>query len=277
MRQISERPRFHDHPARKQVGPLWINATGCRAPWVLIEIWPGRQDNLHLLGAAAPPDQPLLGFSPPAPDTVASWWRINEFADYYLRWIRSLETAAPLLLVGWSINGVLVAEIARRASAQVAGVVLIDTWMVRSLHPAAALLRAQTAISSRGDRTLLEATIAHLKREKRMQRQAWGKRKDWLRRMAQGDRVTDPTDLTHRALSLAALAYRPRRLATPASFITASETIRRQGLDCSVQWRPYLRRVIEHRVVEGDHYSLWEPDALAEIVEVLRRTGEAVT
>lgn len=256
------------------VGPLWLNATGRRLPWVLVEIWPDHQNNLTLLGAKVHTDQPLLSFSPPAASAVARWWRINEFADYYVRWLIALETSRPLLLVGWSINGLLVAEIARRAPARVAGIVLIDTWMVRSLRPSAAYLRARTAISSRVELTTIEATIAHLRREKRMQQRAWEKRKEWIRQIARGNRLTDPTDLTARALSFGTMSYLPPRLDIPASFITASDTIRRQGLDCFAYWQPYLRRLVEHRVVEGDHYSLWQPDALSEIVEVLRRTAE---
>lgn len=257
------------------IGPRWVNRHGGRHPWVLVEIWPNHQNNLSSFASALPADQPMVAFSPPSPGAVSRMWRIEHFSSYYARWIRALGTTAPVHLVGWSASGAVVAEIASQMPERIGSAVLVDTWMMRSLRPLATLRRARTTIEARAEAGLLEAAAGFVRREREMQRRLWDRRKAWLRGIAIGPPPMTAEELTLRAVSFAGMFYTPRPVQVPTSFISAAGTERRQGIDCFVHWRPYLRHLVEHRVVEADHYSLWQRPFLDEMIETLRLTAAA--
>lgn len=121
------------HRTRPQPSPLVpIKPTGGRPPLFLVHAVGGSVVPYLPLARLIDPDQPLYGLEDPGLDGGPVTTSLTALAAKYVDAIRVVQPHGPYHLGGWSLGGVVAAEMAGQLTAageQVALVVMLDTGM----------------------------------------------------------------------------------------------------------------------------------------------------
>jgi thioesterase domain-containing protein len=234
------------------------------------------------MGQLLGPRQRVLAVQSPAIDDPGATTpsSIEAMADYYAAELDARLGGAECVLAGWSTGGYVAVELARRMSATVRGVVLLDPppadarhgsagdaggtidTFVRDLHRA--LFGPADAV--RVDPGDEDATLARLLARMRAARLVPdGDDPAWLRRLYDVFRTN-----VH-----AGDRYRPEPLDREVTLVLARDRWLWPAGRVAASWRHALRSPVRLAEVAGDHYSMLRPPHVAGVVDVLREITRA--
>jgi thioesterase domain-containing protein len=233
----------------------------------------------HRLGT----EQPFYGLqTPDRPDGPLT--DLPEMAAVYLQAVRQIQPGGPYRLAGWSLGGVIAAEMACQLLAQgekVELLALIDTAapdeMAAAAGLSAGLSDSELALSFAGDQAELfglappgenltglgpDAVLARVLAIGRAAAVfAPGVELDDLRRLFE----------RFRANRLALAAYRARPFPGEALLFRATERVvaLRHGEDAALGWSGLITGGVRVYDVPGDHYSMLRGEGAARLAELL--------
>ncbi|TJZ73900.1 non-ribosomal peptide synthetase, partial [Rhodococcus oryzae] len=191
---------------------------------------------------------PALGSSGWAPGSIGEW------ADRYVREIRSVQPEGPYHLLGWSLGGVIAQAMAVQLQSEgedVALLAMMDSFADHEAAPARSVLDEPTP----------DELIGGL--------------------VPEGIRIDDRAQAVESVVESLALlaAHRPKSFAGDVVYFTAAQEDRSGSLGAST-WRSVVDGAIHNHPVESTHWGMASPEALAVIAGILDDwwTGaEAVT
>ncbi|MFC7446980.1 amino acid adenylation domain-containing protein [Rhodococcus daqingensis] len=180
---------------------------------------------------------PALGQSGWSPGSIAEW------ADRYVREIRSVQPEGPYHLLGWSLGGVIAQAMAVQLQAEgdsVALLAMMDSFADQGAAPARAVREEPTP----------DELLTGL--------------------FPDGMRVDERVQAVESALESLALlaAHRPKSFAGDIVYFTAVQEDRSGTLGAAT-WRSVVDGAIHNHPVESTHWGMASPEALAVIAQVL--------
>lgn len=230
------------------------------------------------------PDQPFtsLQLFDPALPARALPRTLQDIAAGYADLIRRVHGPGPYALLGWCVAGTLAFEVARqlrRSGAQVSRLILFDTLAPGRLdrlswHAALLaeysyrwkLIAADWRRARRGARPL-----AAFLSNRTIVRKLLG---DPLQRGgAPGPEAASAPEQYDRwllgYLEEAAAGYEPRPYAGSVTLFRSSQEPAGRFLDPQLGWGEFVEGVIEVAVIEGDHFSIFQEPAVAQVAQLI--------
>ncbi|PTR44095.1 amino acid adenylation domain-containing protein [Rhodococcus sp. OK611] len=180
---------------------------------------------------------PALGSSGWAPGSIGEW------ADRYVREIRSIQPEGPYHLLGWSLGGVIAQAMAVQLQSEgedVALLAMMDSFADHEAAPARSVLDEPTPDELLGG-LVPEGIRLH-------------------------DRAQAVESVVESLVLLA--AHRPKSFAGDVVYFTAAQEDRSGSLGAST-WRSVVDGAIHNHPVESTHWGMASPEALAVIARIL--------
>ena len=201
------------------------------------------------LSRALGPDRPFYGLQAPGVDPGRPPLRtVDAMAETYLDALRSAWPEGPVLLVGWSLGGVIAFEMARRLEAEgrpPARLVLLDAGFVYAFAVLRALIPSQRPLASylgSGRSALFPEFRRHAIDAGIIPRGT---------RLSQARRIFEVFMANVEAM----LGYSPGPYSGPVSLLVAAEPFAARGRDPREEWRG-LCGDLEILEVPGNHLTM---------------------
>ena len=249
-----------------------VNGDGTLPPVVFFFTWAREREDLHVLGAALGPDQPLFGIDHPPidgplPRDLADWVR------FHRERLDRLPVGSPYHLAGFSFGGVIALEIAMELRAEgheVEWLGLVDT--IRPiLNPTGARRYLRDHLRELVDQTDPVLRRAYLRRIVlgggrrtllRIRHQALRPMR-WagLFPKSKGATLADTRGLgpLKKAVWRGYLSHDARNYDAPVALFTGYENLRQASGDPSLRWSTYLRNGLEVTALPGEHREILRP------------------
>lgn len=193
--------------------------------------------------------QPIYGMEAKGNDGVdAPFDRVEDLAQYYLEAITHLQAEGPYFLVGYSLGGLIMLEVARRltaANGKIALLAMIDSYP----HPTHLSVGQRLRLTSRRVRrfSLLANHRYPRLRDKRNARHG------------SADILSFPLQRAHDCAYLAWMQYEPRSYSGAVNFLRAEiPTI--YPKDPNAVWGKLIKK-LETETVPGDHHGMLETNS----------------
>ena len=218
------------------------------------------------------PQQPLFGFQARGVDgRLPAFDTVEDLVDCYLAEIRRIQPTGPYFLLGYSIGGVIVFELAQRLSAdgeRVALVALVDT-----ICPSAWANVRRRPARERLARGFVKGQAVALQ----MSRLSKWPRYSWAHALARRSRVV-PTFLRENyvasSLEIIFMAYRPKPYAGKIVLFRAQPEETGLGLDPELGWKDFAEGV-DVRYGQGSHDTIIRSPNVDMFAEQLRTLLQA--
>ncbi|HEX8434218.1 alpha/beta fold hydrolase, partial [Archangium sp.] len=251
-----------------------LQPRGNLAPLFLVHAIGGSALSFRELSQALGEEQPLHAFHAPGLEGEAPPFEdISAMARHYLAPLREARVpGAPLWLAGWSFGGLVAYEMARQLEAEgvdVAGVILLDSWLPRRAWPVqpdgsegVRHLARELGLEVEGDATL--ARLAALAVERRLLPPATAE--DDLGRAL---RVYEAHQAAFRAFrpqpskGLRLVLLRPEQVSSPADAALLEQ-------DATGGWGALVPGPVELHAVPGDHFRMLRAPHIESLAQVLR-------
>ena len=259
-----------------------FNVDGDKPPLVMIRTWHQEVANYQRLARALGPEQPIYTIGHPVGDDEHDYPSdVDEWRDFCLERLASLDLTAPLLLGGWSFGGVIALESARvlmESGVPVERVVMLDTRIpkrkarqgMHDLQQLAVTLHEFTMLPTRDERR------AYLRRRvgDRAQRARDDVRSAARRITTRSDTAPSeqapkasetPTDLLVRAIYVCYLKYRERKIDVPIVQLWTDESRNRCSGDSTLGWSRVIDGPMHVAGVPGDHLTMFDEPHVQEV------------
>ncbi|OZG29980.1 non-ribosomal peptide synthetase [Williamsia sp. 1138] len=284
----SERHRAANEPDAAPAEPaddpalaplLSLRATGTRHPVFAVHPALGVAWSYTSLLPHLDTDQPLYGLQNPALSGGPRLRSVPDLADFYVQQLRSVQPQGPYHLVGWSLGGSIVHEMAvqlREQGQRVDLLMLLDSYVI----PGRPELNVEPSVGE----LLEEFGFSDV-------REALGHDMDADLSIEQATEIVHKAEGPLAHLSVAALEslyeayvaatavareWTPRRYDGDVVFVTAAEDPP-AGQPAIEDWREHVSGGIDHITAPCRHSQLLDSDHVAPVADALRRHLDALS
>jgi thioesterase domain-containing protein/acyl carrier protein len=229
-------------------------------------------------------EQPFYGIQTPELDrqTEEPLPRIEEMAARYIEELRTVQSAGPYMLGGWSMGGVVAFEMAqqlRRQGQEVSLLALLDSYAPTTLGRATDINDETLLLQFTSDISGLYGLEQSLTEESDSEPRGVEEHLGFL--LQQWVRARSlPPDFDLKQLSRrfhvfetnvrAMLHYEPQRYPGRITFFRASEQLADISEDTAKDWQDLAAEGVEVHVVPGNHYTMLREPLVQVVAEWLK-------
>ncbi len=255
--------------------------TRAERPLVAVHTWVDETDHYTALSAAMG-GVPIHSILPPLPDDGPMPRRVEEWVAHSRAHLVDLGLTPPYRIIGWSFGGVVALELARALrdeGAPVEFVGLIDSTRPRLLPASDSEfvwhhLGAAAAMSAGARGAYLRQKLGYLL-VRRYPRLGGTLRAALVRLGYRRGRdkpySVRPTDPAMVSVHTSYLNYRGAAVDFPVH-LYATEPSLRKAREPALRWVPTLHAGFELQRIAGEHFTLFEPDAIDSLATALARS-----
>jgi aspartate racemase len=289
VRQVFQQPTFQElaaqlqeqKPPGREPELIRLNAGGT-GPELYFLIDEGSL-GLFKLAPYLDQERPLFASVVPLPEAVlqaslkknlSALPSLEEWAARHVTLIRNRPTQGPILLAGHCFGGVLAFEVAQQLKAagiEVAGVILLDTWMARPGYWWEKKAWFQEHVGN-----LLRKGPGYL--WQKGARRIWLEKKELMARidltLSQDFNLHVPWTVIERIYRQAMRGYRPQPLSCRAKLLVSQEDWMAKAyrrMDHTLGAGRYFSGGVEVREVPGNHVTILSENYLPELAEQFNR------